>query len=190
MSSNKKPFVVSISAVSGGGKTTIVTELKKILVNSNALYFDNYNFDGPDDICEWVEKGANVHDWILTPIVNDLNSLLAAEQQSADYILLDYPFSYLHNEMSSLIDFTIFIDTPLDVAMARRLLRDYTNRPIDHVRADACNYIARSRVAYMEMLQTVKPNSDAIIDGCLPVTEIVNKLLAIILDKKDSLQMR
>lgn len=189
MRSNKKPFIISIAAVSGGGKTTIVKDLNDKLVNSNALYFDNYDFDGPDDICEWVENGANVNDWILTPLVNDLKILLSELRQPIDYILLDYPFAYLHNEMSSLIDFTIFIDTPLDVAMARRILRDYTDSSIDHVRADASNYLSRGRLAYLEMLKTVKPNSDFIIDGCLPVNEIVNKLLENIMDMKQTLQL-
>ncbi|OBZ09051.1 hypothetical protein A8L34_23175 [Bacillus sp. FJAT-27264] len=184
MRSNKKPLVISIAAVSGGGKTTMVKELNNKLVNSNVLYFDNYDFDGPDDICEWIENGANVNDWILTPLVSDLKILLSEHRQSVEYILLDYPFAYLHNEMIGLIDFTIFIDTPLDVAMARRILRDYSDRPIQSVLEDASNYLSRGRVAYLEMLNTVKPHSDFIVDGSLPVHEIVNKLLKIILDKK------
>ena len=59
---NRKPLVIAIAAVSGGGKTTIVNHLTKILHNSKALFFDEYEFDCPDDICDWVERGVQ---WLL-----------------------------------------------------------------------------------------------------------------------------
>ena len=50
----KKLFIISISANSGGGKTTITKELCNQLSNAKALYFDNYEYDKqPDNICEW-----------------------------------------------------------------------------------------------------------------------------------------
>src|SRR5665647_1112942 len=109
-----KPLVIAIAAVSGGGKTTITKQLNKILPMSKALYFDDYEFDGPDDMCDWVERGADNNEWKLTPLINDLCSLLSNSSQSLDFILLDYPFAYMNFEMREYIDFTIFVDTPLD----------------------------------------------------------------------------
>jgi uridine kinase len=167
MNSNK-PLVIAIAAVSGGGKTTITTHLNKILPSSKALYFDDYDLDGPDDVCDWVERGADCNEWKLAPLIKDLHSLLSSSSESLDYILLDYPFGYLHSEMCKFIDFTIFIDTPLDIAMARRLLRDFKETSINHVRDDLNNYLSRGRVAYLNMLNTIKPICDLIIDGSLP----------------------
>ena len=59
----KKPLVIAIAAVSGGGKTTITTQLNKILPRSKVLYFDDYDFDGLDDMCDWVERGADNNEW-------------------------------------------------------------------------------------------------------------------------------
>ena len=42
-----RPFVISIAAVSGGGKTTIVRQLSEKLHNSKSLFFDNYDFEIP-----------------------------------------------------------------------------------------------------------------------------------------------
>jgi uridine kinase len=175
MENIQKPFVIAIAAVSGGGKTTITTCLNDKLMNTKALYFDNYEFDDePDDICEWVENGADLNEWNLAPLINDLRFLLSDHNPSPDYILLDYPFAYSHNEMSKFINFTIFIDTPLDIAMARRILRDFTEEPIENVRNDVKNYLSRGRFAYLEMLRTTKPNSDFIVDGSLTLDEIVD----------------
>jgi uridine kinase len=48
MDRRENPLVIAAAAVSGGGKTTIATKLNQSLKNSRALYFDNYDFKGPD----------------------------------------------------------------------------------------------------------------------------------------------
>lgn len=49
MKKGKFPIVIAIAAVSGGGKTTISSNLKGKLQNSKTLFFDDYDFDAPDD---------------------------------------------------------------------------------------------------------------------------------------------
>ncbi|SDM77016.1 hypothetical protein SAMN04487897_1011, partial [Paenibacillus sp. yr247] len=93
------------------------------------------------------------------------------------YIVLDYPFAYLHNEMREYIDMTIYIDTPLDIAMARRILRNYKENPIEDIRNDLTNYLVRGRAAYLEMERTVKPNSDIVIQGYFNPSFIVERIL-------------
>ncbi|CAG7616323.1 Uridine kinase [Paenibacillus allorhizosphaerae] len=177
MGLHQKPFVITIAAVSGGGKTTVTKRLAETLSHSKALYFDAYEFEGePDDICEWVEQGSDTSVWNLSPLINDLQFLLSRHEPSLDYIIVDYPFGYLHEGMKKFIDFTIFIDTPLDMAMARRILRDYTDSSSENIRNDMKHYLARGRFAYLDMLRTTKPNSDFVIDGSLPLDAIVNTI--------------
>ena len=172
----RKPLVIAIAAVSGGGKTTVTTKLNKILQRSKVLFFDDYEFEGPDDMCDWVERGADNNEWKLAPLINDLCSLISNPSQSLDFILLDYPFAYMNFEMREYIDFTIFIDMPLDIAMARRILRDFKESSIELVLNDLNTYLSRGRVAYLEMCKTIKPNCDLIIDGSLSVGVIVNQI--------------
>lgn len=173
----KKPFVAAIAAVSGGGKTTVTKHLNQCLPQSAALYFDDYDLDeSPDDICEWVERGADYNEWKLTPLIHDLHNLVKNPSQRLDYILLDYPFAYVHSDMRPYIDFTIFIDTPLDIAMARRLLRDYQDVSSDCIRDDIRDYLLYGRAAYLEMLNTIRPNCDLILDGSLPLDKMVNEI--------------
>ena len=71
-------------------------------------------------------------------------------------------------------DFSIFIDTPLDIAIARRLIRD--GQSAETIVSGMENYLARGRKGYLSLLQTTKPNSDLIIDGNRPVQEIVTDI--------------
>ncbi|MVQ36435.1 hypothetical protein GON05_17640 [Paenibacillus sp. MAH-34] len=65
-----KPYVISIAAVSGGGKTTVTNHLLGKLNNSKAFYFDEYDFkDCPEDICDWVSRSANYNEWNLAPLI-------------------------------------------------------------------------------------------------------------------------
>lgn len=177
MKKGARPLVIAIAAVSGGGKTTIAHRLAAILKPSKGLFFDDYQFDGaPENIVEWIENRGNYNEWDLTPLINDVR-LLSEQVPRLEYILLDYPFAYLHGQMSRYIDWAVFIDTPLDMAMARRVLRDFSEGSLESVRDDLVNYLSRGRLAYLDMLERVKPNSDLIVDGSLPLDVIVRVIL-------------
>ncbi|SDR78078.1 Uridine kinase [Paenibacillaceae bacterium GAS479] len=180
MKKSKLPFVIAIAAVSGGGKTTISTHLNDQLANSKTLFFDDYDFDGPDDIIDWVDTGANYDEWDLSPLIKDLETLLT---EPLDYIVLDFPFAYKHSKMSNFINCTVFIDTPLDIAMARRVTREFNNSPVENIIMNMNNYISHERRGYLEMLKTIKPNSDIIVDGTLFISEIVYFIAQIIEQK-------
>jgi len=173
MNNSKSPIVIAIAAVSGGGKTTVTKLLNEKLVNSKTLFFDDYDFDGPDDMHKWVEDGADYNEWDLFPFIMDLKTLLS---EPLEYIVLDFPFAYKHSQTSRLIDYAVFIDTPLDIALARRIIRDYQNSLMKDVLFDTEIYLDRGRSAYLEMLKTIKPNSDIVVDGTLQVSEIVSTI--------------
>lgn len=188
MKKRELPLVIAIAAVSGGGKTTIATHLNERLHNSKTLFFDEYDFEGPDDIIDWVDKGANYDDWNLAPLIRDLEALLT---EPLDYVVMDFPFAYKHFKTSKLIDFVVFIDTPLDIAMARRVIRDFKGNSVENIFLDMNNYISKGRRGYLEMLNTIKPNSDIIVDGTLPISEIVSIIAQnIVLIRYDSLNKK
>lgn len=65
--------IISIAAVTAGGKTTIVNEIKKQVKNVMTLHFDDYAFEGEvDDFYGWVKNGANYNEWNLSPLINDI----------------------------------------------------------------------------------------------------------------------
>ena len=180
MKKGNQPFVIAISGVSGGGKTTITKHLNDRLFNSKTLFFDDYDFDGPNDIIHWVDNGANYDEWNLDPFIKDIKKLLS---EPLDFIVLDYPFAYKHSKTSQLIDLAVYIDTPLDIAMARRLIRDFKNSSHERILIEMENYISQGRRGYLEMLKTIKPNSDIIVDGTFSISRIVNEIYDVIIKR-------
>ena len=65
--------IISIAAVTAGGKTTIVNELKKQIPNTKSLHFDEYSFEGEvDDFYTWTKQGADYNVWNLKPLIKDI----------------------------------------------------------------------------------------------------------------------
>ena len=65
--------VIAIAAVTAGGKTTVVNEIKQKLKNIKSLHFDDYSFEGEvDDFYAWVMNGADYNVWNLSPLIKDI----------------------------------------------------------------------------------------------------------------------
>lgn len=169
----KLPYVIAIASVSGGGKTSAVQQLAQHLPNAAAFFFDDYDFEGPDDPVLWLEQGADCNEWNLTPLLKDLEDVSVG---SLDYIILDFPFAYGHEEARKYIDWTVYIDTPLDLALARRLIRDFSDASVQEIQEDIRFYAQRGRAAYLHMEETVKPDSDLIVDGNQSPQEILDDI--------------
>ncbi|MCH5286774.1 MAG: hypothetical protein J1E43_05080 [Christensenellaceae bacterium] len=171
--------VIAIAAVTAGGKTTVVHELKRRLPRAAALHFDDYSFDGEvEDYYQWVLDGANYNVWDLTPLEKDIQSI--RNNGLYEYLLLDYPFAYQHSLIKDDIDCAIFIDTPLDIAMARRVLRDDRDATAEKICNDMEMYLQYSRAAYVQMLKDILPSSDYVIDGTKSLDAIVDEIISII----------
>ena len=173
MISKALPFVVSVASVSGGGKTATVAGLTDVLPNTKALYFDQYDCGGPENIMDWLDKGADNNEWDLAPLLADLDRLLA---EPLDCIILDFPFADQHAQSSPYIDFTVFIDTPLDLALARRLMRDFSDAGTADIMGGIQYYADRGRAAYLHMLETIRPSSDLVVDGTGSTTDVVHSI--------------
>lgn len=176
----KKPYVVAIGAVSGGGKTAVTRALEKCLPNARSLYFDDRDYDtdsGIEDICRWTEEGADVSCFRLESLAGDLERLML---EQPEFILMDYPFGYQHPLISGYIDYVVFIDTPLDIALARRMLRDRSKDTAFSILNDMALYLKKGRNAYLRGAEIARSGADLIVDGAQDVeriTEAIRKAL-------------
>ena len=70
---------------------------------------------------------------------------------------------------------------PLDIAMARRILRDMGNAIGDEIRQNMELYLKYARIAYIQMIKYVLPSSDYIIDGTKELSEKTDEIKKIML---------
>jgi len=178
-----KPFIFSINATAGGGKTTITRELQKRLPNAKAIYFDDRNYDtdsGIVDIGKWIKEGADVNLWDLQRLADDIEFFI---KDNPDYIILDYPFGYKHELIGSYLNYSVYIDTPLDITLARRILRDYDRKTLicswndgndDRTLFDDMeDWLNGGRDNFLFGYEWSKRDSDLIVDGSLKLDEIL-----------------
>lgn len=172
--------VIAIAAVTAGGKTTTVNEIKRQLSNVQTLHFDDYAFEGEvEDFYQWVHDGADYNVWNLQPLEKDI--LKIKNDGNCDYLILDYPFAYCNDQISKYIDVAIFIDTPLDIALARRILRDMGDASVEEIRNDLKGYLKYARAAFVQMQKDILPSSDYVIDGTVSTETIVENIINIII---------
>ncbi len=185
---NKSSFVIGISSVSGGGKTAVAMKLAELLQDAVILCFDNYDDTTvhPEDLHAWLTAGADYNVWKTPGLTRDLHSLITGNQitspvddstiPAAKYIVFDAPLGRAHADTGRFIDFMVFIDTPLDIAMARRLLRDITSPSgqcaedsVKSLKANLSSYLNGGRLLYLELENQIKSNCDIVLDGRLTV---------------------
>ena len=173
-------FIVSINSVSGGGKTALATALHRSLPQSVLFCFDD--FDGsnvyPEDFNEWSRRGANITEFDCPGMRNAVD--VEIQRGKAKQIILDYPFGRRHPRFADIIDLAVFIDTPLDVALARRILRDYSvenQEVLENLRSELTHYLAKARRPYLETYKD-KEESDLILDGCRSLDDLKSEVLA------------
>ena len=178
-----KPFIFSINATACGGKTTITRELQKRLPNAKAIYFDDRNYDtdsGIIDMGKWIKEGADVNLWDLQRLADDIESF---KRENPEFIILDYPFGYRHNLIGLYLNYSIYIDTPLDITLVRRILRDYDRKTLicswnddndDRTLFDDMeDWLNGGRDNFIFGYEWSKSDSDFVVDGSKKLDEIL-----------------
>jgi len=183
-----KPVVIAISAVAGGGKTTFVTEAAKAL-DAAVLMFDDYTTGDtyPPDFERWLLEGADLNEWKSPQFAPDLKQLI--EGQSVEsrrdgstikpkpITILVEPTGRQRSTMAELIDFVVFIDTPLEISLARLLnkwrenMQHQPNQFMLTASSYLQSYLAGTSKVYIEIQKQVMDNCDLVLDWQLPIKE-------------------
>ncbi len=175
------PRIIAISGISGAGKSTLIKELAKPL-RATTIFWDDFDeiSKGPEDYVKWHESSKNYDDWVYDDLAITLKKLKAGqtvictatkkELRPTEYILFDAPLGYCHKATGKYIDFLVCLDTPPDIALARRLLRDYRNHSDYRKIIDELDYyLSSSRPLFL--LTPEEKNCDLIVDGSLSLNE-------------------
>jgi uridine kinase len=178
--------VIAVSAPVGGGKSSLVRALGGAFEGATAIHFDHYETltERPvEEMKSWLRAGADVEELVIERLPEDLARLKSGaavidptglEIRPGEYIFFETPFARQHAASGALIDLAIWIDTPLDVALARNL-REFTRRP--EMRADLSSWLGPYLDSYLDVVrdllllqqEMVGGNADVVLDGMAPL---------------------
>src|SRR5689334_9824760 len=126
-------FVVAFAGHSGAGKSTLIQELSSLTGDVNVLRIDDYDSSSYPTAVKWIEDGADPNEFQTPQFVSDILALKKGksifhpdtnqEVDPARFLFIEEPFGRGREAVGRLIDFSIYVDTPLEIALARRLLR-------------------------------------------------------------------
>ena len=211
--SHSANYIIAVSSVSGGGKTTLVKRTVDLL-RGTALFFDDYASvsEYPPDIKKWVEDGADVNEWKTPQFAQDLAALRRGDSivspidgasiLPSEFIVIEEPMGRKRAEMATLIDFVAVIDTPLEIALTRRLLRDLgpislediekatkeqlaggVVQIVTYLKDYLSGYLDAGRDLYIAVQEQAKESCDLVLDGSLSVDELAQQLVTAVEDK-------
>ena len=182
--------IIGIQGIAGSGKTTLTQSLGKAL-GATTLFWDDFDpiSTGPRDYVEWFKISKDHNDWKYDALAATLRSLKEGKSLTCPatqlpliptkYIIFDAPLGYDHAATGQWIDFLVFLDTPPDIALARRLYRDYhpdAKRTDNDILEELSDYLKSTRPVYMETYER-KKTADLIIDGSQSVEILVERVL-------------
>ena len=184
-------YVVAVSGMSGAGKTRVVRRAVEILGNAAALHFDDYISVStyPPDLQQWLAEGADVDVWRTPRLADDIRALRAGKAivlpesgvvvEPAEVLVLEEPFGKMRREMAGLIDLALHIDVPIDVMLARRLLRrlseereQYGESLLDQLRSDLEHHIGSGRLLQARGAVVARDAADVVLEGTLSIDEL------------------
>jgi len=119
-------YVIGVAGPVGGGKTTLVRELAGRFPGAACIYFDDYEqLTGQpiEKIKQWMISGGATDELPVAGLAEDLRSLKAgaAIKPAGRYVFFETQFGRRHAATGVHIDFLVWIDTPLDIALARKV---------------------------------------------------------------------
>jgi hypothetical protein len=177
--------VIAIAAPPGGGKTTLVRRLAARL-SAPALYYDDYEQitrRSPAEVEAWLDRGAPADE---VPLPGFAEALAALKGSGARHIILDFLLARAHGPTAGEIDFLIWIETPLDIALARTLGEQVALARAGPMSAGFLDWLAAYLDSYARVMHrgyllqrsTVRPKADLILDGLSPPGEVAERAFA------------
>ena len=192
-------IVVAILGASGSGKSHLVASLahEKLGVTVSVLRVDDYyrdlanlsfedrdaiNFDHPDAIEfeRLVNDLASLRsgEEVKTPVYDftqHTRSALSLSVSPADIILLEGVLAMSNPAIRALVDNTIFVDTPLELCLARRIDRDAIQRG----RSEASVrdfWESRAEPMFAQFVAPWLSEADLVIDGSVAIDEELSRI--------------
>ena len=192
--------LVAIAAPVGGGKSTLVRGLAAALNGASTLHFDHYEVatrKSPAELARWIAEGADFNRLRAPGLRDALQALKRGEPVTdpatgrsivpGDHVFLEMPLGREFAETAHLIDIVMWIDTPLDLALARKLgafaeeaAADLASDPrefLEWLGSYLRQYAEQIRVVLELQKSRVAASADVVLDGLRPRETLVHDAL-------------
>jgi len=184
--------VVALAGISGCGKSALAARLVALLGDATSLSFDAYQESTvypPESWSQAIDPSR-----IASPIFfRDLQALRRGESivdpqgrrcDPACLLILDWNFGQAHRAVAAWIDYCIYLDTPPDIAMVRRLLRHLQvdlqpYRPEERLQIIEHNltmYLGGFGEACRQLYAMVAQKADLVVDANRPLDTLAREL--------------
>ena len=181
-------YVIGVAGHAGAGKTSLVRALLHIMPDAAAIHIDNYQQITKRPLRElvrWMNAGGDYDRFPIPHLDDHLASLKrgvpvidpATGQEIAPhkYLLFETHFGRAHRATGRHIDLLLWVETPLDVALARNV-RDFLSSMLHERDAAACadraawiynylgSYLDDTRRLVTHQKDTVAAEADLVLD--------------------------
>lgn len=197
-------YVIALSGPSGAGKSTLARALSLRLDTAVTLGIDDYEATSSyPDTTQWLAEGADPNLFQTPQFVADLQALRSGQEallpdssapiNPTRFIIIEEPFGRGRAAMSSLIDFVVYLDIPLEIALARKILRKNAFLPweqnpdlfISHLRQMLGWYMDTGRDFYLAVLAHARKGCDLAVDGTRPTDELADAIVRVVQAKQN-----
>lgn len=171
-----RAFVLALSGIPGAGKSTLTRLLLRTFRQARVVYHDRFQTItrlSQDQIRNWFARGADPNEFALAELVAELTrqTQITPGDQRRPLVIFETPFGRLHRATGAFIDFLVWLDMPLDIALSRATLAFLENVQ----RNEAADFIKWQtqymlnypfvRSMYVDQREKILPFTDLVLDG-------------------------
>ena len=185
----QKTVLVGVAGASGSGKSFFCDKLrasvtnKSVIVLSQDYYYKDHshiplqqrhelNYDHPDAIdfklliedLQALKQGRSITHPIYDFTVHNRKSNSAVVAGPAEVVIVDGILIYAVQECRAMFDYKVFIDTPLDLCLIRRMCRDIQERGRS-IESVVQQYLKTVRPMLLENVIPTKHVADLVVEG-------------------------
>jgi uridine kinase len=184
-----RAFVVGVAGVPGSGKTTLLQILQQRYAQAQAIHYDRFHPGKTDEeIEDWFRRGGDPNELELRNLIAALKQCTAIQNDIHHWpiVLFETAFGRAHRATGAFIDFLVWIDTPLDVALSRACLVFLGNATRDPAPGAATDFVAwltrymqgysMLRGLYLAVGAQAAATADLILDGMQTPTALAQSV--------------